>query len=381
MAIDIIARGMIESSKSDITQWFDITKGGEIVNNESSYTLNNAVDYPLLELNLYGKSTQDGTPTPENPVKIVSVGDNGSVDVKSCGKNLLNYDAWKTNDDIIAGTAIFENNGVTITATKNDAYTRFMYNEFPKLARVFVIKGETITLSWEESTNTLGAVYIFPNGKVDGNVSCNNKLQKKLTYTVPSGVSFITFRFGVGLAGYTISYKNIMIERGSEATAYEPYKDNTATITSALPLCGIPVESGGNYTDSNGQQWICDELIYNADGSRKIVKRTAKIDSYNGEAIATPFISTTGSMTTGATVIYQLAEPQEIELTTTEISALRELQTFNGITNVYNDGGADMDVEYCTNKTLSEYVMPITVGLQKQIDELKTAVLSLGGNV
>ena len=122
-------------------------------------------------------------------------------------------------------------------------------------------------------------------------------------------------------------------------------------------------------------------MIYNADGSRKIVKRTAKIDSYNGEAIATPFISTTGSMTTGATVIYQLAEPQEIELTTTEISALRELQTFNGITNVYNDGGADMDVEYCTNKTLSEYVMPITVGLQKQIDELKTAVLSLGGNV
>ena len=211
MAIDSIARGMIESSKSDISQLFDITKGGEIVNNESSYTLNNAVDYPLLELNLYGKSTQDGTPTPENPVKIVSVGDNGSVDVKSCGKNLLNYDAWKTNDDIIAGTAIFENNGVTITATKNDAYTRFMYNEFPKLARVFVIKGETITLSWEESTNTLGAVYIFPNGKVDGNVSCNNKLQKKLTYTVPSGVSFITFRFGVGLAGYTISYKNIMI--------------------------------------------------------------------------------------------------------------------------------------------------------------------------
>ena len=357
-----------------------VSGGGEIVNNESSYTLTNAADYPIIGLNMYGKSTQDGVPTPDAPVDIVSVGDSGGVEVKSCGKNLLNYDAWKTVD-IYNGTAIFENNGITITATKDDAYTQFLYSHFPKLARVFVIEGETITLSWEESTNTSGLVYIFPNGKLDGYVNCNNSLQKKLTYTVPSGVSFIVFRFGVSLAGDTISYKNIMIERGSEATEFEPYKGSTATITSALPLCGIPVDSGGNYTDNNGQQWMCDELIYNADGSGKIVKRTAKIDSYNGEAIATPFISTTGSMTTGATVIYQLAEPQEIELTATEMAALRQLQTYSGVTNIFNSGGANMDVKFCTNKMLSEYVAPITTGLQAQIDELKAAVLSLGGNV
>ena len=81
------------------------------------------------------------------------------------------------------------------------------------------------------------------------------------------------------------------------------------------------------------------------------------------------------------TVVYQLSEPQEIPLTAAEMTALRELQTFNGITNISNDGGADMDVKYCTNKTLSEYVAPVTVGLQTQIDELKAAVLSLGGNV
>lgn len=28
------------------------------------------------------------------------------------------------------------------------------------------------------------------------------------------------------------------------------------------PLRGIPVASGGNFTDSNGQQWICDEIDY-----------------------------------------------------------------------------------------------------------------------
>ena len=81
------------------------------------------------------------------------------------------------------------------------------------------------------------------------------------------------------------------------------------------------------------------------------------------------------------TVVYQLNTPQEIELSASEISALKQLQTFNGVTNIFNDGGADMDVKYCTNKMLSEYVFPITTGLQQQIDELKAAVISLGGNV
>ena len=119
MAIDIIARGMIESSKNDISQLFDITKGGEIVNNESSYTLNNAVDYPLLGLNLYGKSTQDGTPTPDTPVDIVSVGDSGSVEVETCGKNLFYFKEGTTSNGITG--VVLDSNTLHIsgTATKN----------------------------------------------------------------------------------------------------------------------------------------------------------------------------------------------------------------------------------------------------------------------
>ena len=125
MAIDIIARGMIESSKNDISQLFDITKGGEIVNNESSYTLNNTVDYPLLGLNLYGKSTQDGTPTPENPVDIVSVGDSGSVAVQACGKNLLDYSLIRV---VVANGVGFTNNNdgsFTVSGNKADTSKHF----------------------------------------------------------------------------------------------------------------------------------------------------------------------------------------------------------------------------------------------------------------
>ena len=404
-------------------------------NGESSYTITDAVDFPVLGLNLYGKSVQDGVPSPEAPIDIVSVGDSGSINIKSCGKNLLNYDAWKTNNGITHGTAIFENNGITITATEKDAYTSYTKELFPKLARVFVTEGEIITLSWEESTNTSGRVFIFPNGAGNSNVYGNNSHQKKLTYTVPSGVSFITFRFGVDSAGNTISYKNIMIERGSESTEYEPYIGTTASITSALPLCGIPVDSGGNYTDNNGQQWVCDELIYNADGSGKIIKKIEKIifngsedwdksgiteiDRYilrnistkKGVRITTGLcntyivdISETHSTELGKILLYptyydqisvnfaeygtstaetfkdylknnpivlctDLIEPQEIPLTAAEMTALRQLMTYSGTTNISNSDNAEMDVKYCINQVMADYY-PIFAGQGADVQPL-----------
>ena len=71
------------------------------------------------------------------------------------------------------------------------------------------------------------------------------------------------------------------------------------------------------------------------------------------------------------TVVYQLNTPLEIELTSEEMKALSQLQTFDGVTNISNSDNADMDVKYCTDKSLSECILPITMGLQKQIDELQ----------
>ena len=88
-------------------------------------------------------------------------------------------------------------------------------------------------------------------------------------------------------------YYNIQIEKGADATDYEPYTggkpspsteypqeitscgdkgtinleitgDNiepqTLTIPTPNGLLGLKVDLGGNYTDSTGQQWICDEI-------------------------------------------------------------------------------------------------------------------------
>ena len=44
-------------------------------------TLDHSVAWAMQGLNVYGKSTQDGTPSPDNPVPIVSAGDAGSIHV------------------------------------------------------------------------------------------------------------------------------------------------------------------------------------------------------------------------------------------------------------------------------------------------------------
>lgn len=52
-------------------------------------SVDDAFSAPLCGLTVYGKSTQDGTPTPDAPVPIVSAGDGGSVAVKVTGKNRM----------------------------------------------------------------------------------------------------------------------------------------------------------------------------------------------------------------------------------------------------------------------------------------------------
>lgn len=139
------------------------------------------------------------------------------------GRNLLNYDAWKTVPTT-HGTAVFENNGVTITATGNDAYTNL--SGFPVAAQIAVNQGDSITLTWEADNNEQGGVYIFPDGKIANNKVADNANAKRLNYTVPEGVTYITFRFGVAKAGITIAYKNIMIQKNTTATDWEPYTDS-----------------------------------------------------------------------------------------------------------------------------------------------------------
>ena len=188
-------------------------------------------------------------------------------------------------------------------------------------------------------------------------------------------------------------------------------ENDSQSMTIATPngLPGIPVKSGGNYTDSNGQQWICDEIDF---GRGVYVRRINVVDFNNvkGERVMHPIgsnlyrfaftignnptflpsshqggmcnaltynYSPVGSNTVDNTIFpyleggvfarcdrfgtvgefiawaksiglqlqYVLTTAIETPLTE-ELAAFRSLHTYKGSTTVSNDAGAWMELEY-----------------------------------
>lgn len=140
--------------------------------------------------------------------------------VGGAGYNKLNYDEW-SQSTVANGTGVWENNGVTLTATYNNCFT---YSSNYNLGAIDVNEGDTVIVSWEESTNASGMVYLFDqSGNVIG--YGNNDTVKSLSITIASGISSFRFRFGVNASGVTISYRNIMVQRNTNETAYASYSN------------------------------------------------------------------------------------------------------------------------------------------------------------
>ena len=206
--------------------------------------------------------------------------------------------------------------------------------------------------------------------------------------------------------GQVAMAKDIIVNRGSTPLPWQPYvAPSSALITLTDSLRGIPVSSGGNYTDEDGQQWIadyiyrrqtdgkwmlwrnCGSIVY--DGSEDEAWSQSPSVSYrfiiNGStspvlsaAIASSFkVSTKGTTDVGQfvvndgnnsryfnsnqnsleawktwlaenpqTVVCQLATPTVEELPENVQTELNGLYTYNLHTDMWNNDGAYMDLKY-----------------------------------
>ena len=143
----------------------------------------------------------------------------------------------------------------------------------------------------------------------------------------------------------------------------------TFIINTRNGLKGVAVENNGNYTDSNGQQYICDEIDF-AKGI--YIQRIGQIPAYSNEEISTEFMSTTGELSTGATVVYVLSQPIEIPLTDEEIATYNTMQTYKPTTVITNKDNAYIKVDYVADT--KSYI-------DNKFAELQNAIISTGGNV
>ena len=301
-----------------------------------------SVAWPLQSLVIHGKTTQDGTPSPDNPVPLVSAGDAGKIDVTVCGANLLDLSNAEKS-------AVYA--GIEYTAIGEGSYSR---------KGVATDKTQNFWMLGSYGDNLEEkALFVLPPGKY---IVRDCILFENMTYIPASSLERTVFVTGVRSpdiqTGVSIDDTICpMVIAGSTALPFEPYTGKTITISTPNGLPGIPVDSGGNYTDSTRQQWICDEIDVIA---AEKIQRIGIIDNYNGESVGDVWMSTTGQLTTGAKVLYQLNEP-----VTTQIVA-DTLISYDGTTTAYTTSGADLTMQYVADA-------------QKYIDGKLSAMLAEGG--
>ena len=213
----------------------------------------------IQDMMIYGKSTQDVTPTVENPIEIKSV---VNPTIKLCGKNLFNKNNFVKLDNVYIDKNNLmnkgsDNKGFVIKLSKgtyhyiqsavNTDVQCAVFKEFPKI-------GDIAEWGYHNAIN----------------VPVNREI-------VLSNDSYVFIKYIYTYTNQDIPTQtildSILLIRNGDNTIFEPYKEEQ-TITLPYTLNAVPVSSGGNVT-IDGQQYIADYV----DVERgKIVRRTKRVN-------------------------------------------------------------------------------------------------------
>lgn len=223
------------------------------------------------------------SPSPDYPQEIKSV---VNPTIKICGKNL--FDSKKF--PIILNRAIDTNTGNLYESLSGNYCATEKYIPFP-------YSGKKVSFNASMSLCAYDKDYKF--------ISTVNKNNGQ----VPTGTMYVRFDIR------TEDKDKAQIELSENATTYEPYKEQTIQLP--ITLNAIQVSSGGNVT-INGQQYVADYVNVERGKLVKMVD-SSKLDNTQSIVNKTEWL---------------LAEPQEIDLTTEEITAFKALATYYSTTNI-----------------------------------------------
>lgn len=396
---------------------------GEIV------TMADSSDLALTGLKLYGKTTQAAEPTPDAPQELISVGATGKINTYVYGKNLVNQDTVSAR-----GNATIEKIGNSLRVYSTEAGT---YQGFVTSSRLLKA-GTTYTFSVNVEKIVSGALS-FGFRNTDNSFIARRQISTTGRHSISYTPDKDTTVYSCALITYSTSqtgdatFSEIQLEVGSVATEFEEFRSiQTLSYDTPNGLPGIPVDSGGNYTDANGQRWICDEVDF---GRGVYVQRVAKkvLDGSSGyydSSIAMYLVSVSAPAlnyvfnralcshypygayanidmpdkhfkvhkisggqayvylkdaryasesqwkealaATPVTVIHRLAEVVETPLSAKDIAAFAAIHTNKLSTTAYTGGDVHIAVEYIADtKTY----------IDNKFTELQNAILSAGANV
>ena len=203
----------------------------------------------IRDMMIYGKSSQDGTPTPENPVEIKSV---VNPTIKLLGSNIL-----KMMD------GEYQNGGVTVTVSNGVVKLKGTANRYLDISliansKIAFKKGTKIIFSPNNVKgieNQNGSYLDFTNNNTVGfSITSNNINIPYIIKERDTEYGFILFiRCHAGITYDEIWKPQVSI--GETITPFKPYTEQIITLP--ITLNAMPVSSGGNVT-INGQQYISD---------------------------------------------------------------------------------------------------------------------------
>lgn len=363
-------------------------------------------DRPVQGLKLFGKTVQNGTPSPNAPVELESVGAGGSISVTVAGKNLLKTPLTARYKGFSFSEAFPVKSGADYTLSFSITNATSW-----RVATVLYDKNGNLILDTPNTTTTKMQVYTNSGSYIQSYYSANdgayifggNRSDKIYRYIFNQDC-YVVFGIYYGDVSSKTIINDSQLEIGTAATAYEPYKAQALTVSTPNGLPGIPVTSGGNYTDESGRQWICDEVDF-ARGVyvQRVLRGEAGASNFTsvsgGNAYAlilptAPNYYTTGLCThakikyssnpgvgyigvspngvlifgTDKTTLEDFrawlgtgkiqvlvptqAEPIETPLSAEELAAYAALHTNKPSTTVHNDGGAHMELSYVADTKL-----------------------------
>lgn len=195
------------------------------------------------------------SPSPDFPQEIISAGDSGNIEIDVTGKNLVNI------QDVTVGWAqdiqtslddLNKHVGETITVTAI----------FDVISVLNKVSDQYIFQIYTLNTDNEYRVIAGKNLSIEPKVGDRVVIQKvtKLTKKIQKMLLYAFGNNKIGTLG--TSKATVQIELGHVATPYEPFKKSTLDFATPNGFRGIPVDSGGNYTDESDQQWICDEVDF-----------------------------------------------------------------------------------------------------------------------
>lgn len=294
----------------------DDTFKKSVVGNPAIATDSLARMYPGIEMK--GWTEQDGTPTPEAPVPIVSAVEYGHVEVEVLGGNSVDESTFNFNSSYWN----YEN-GVFETERGSSTY---IYKEITLCPGYYTFSADCISI------NGTGKIQVRKGSEILYSRTFKDTGRKSISFEAKEG---ILYRILVGdNDNGAMSFMNIMLNPGTTPLPYEPYKlPQTVTLTADRPLT----------------KW---DKLEKRNGQWGWVYKSEEIESYTDESVPGEYFSTTGQLSTGAQVWYETTTETFVPLTTTEQEAMEALHTYRPTTVLSNDAGCEMSLTYKTRKSM-----------------------------